>query len=287
MTAPWPTQPALLPPLYAYGTPQKHIKRAKREHDTRNPYPSPILTSPARLAREAQSSPASAALPTLQVTRVPQTVGRSSKLADFCPSQTNALLSRVHARVRLEDARTRELVLECVGWNGCTLTTTDGIARPVARGDSIAAVMDERGLLLEMLGTRILLTCDEQGSTGELSSPLTEAPYAMEGASPPAASTAASTGLSMEETLAELVLHLEYSSTATTNLSALRPLFPVLADPGFVEMLHGSPSIGVIERTGKDAAGKALENEYFFKGRGLRSCRQTHKQYFWKRPQGK
>lgn len=68
-------------------------------------------------------------------------------------------------------------------------------------------------------------------------------------------------------------------------------------------ILTDTPCIGVIYRQGKDAAGKPLEEEYYYDlendpnqerkftvqsikgGRtGLRSCRRTHKQYFWKRP---
>ena len=67
--------------------------------------------------------------------------------------------------------------------------------------------------------------------------------------------------------------------------------------------LANEPCIGVIYRKGKDAAGKPLEEEYYYDlendpnqvrkfnvlsikgGRtGLRSCRKTHKQYFWKKP---
>lgn len=68
-------------------------------------------------------------------------------------------------------------------------------------------------------------------------------------------------------------------------------------------VLNGIKCIGVITRHGKDAAGKPLEKEYYYDiesdddvdrksivqllkgGRsGLRSCRKTHKQYFWKKP---
>ena len=68
-------------------------------------------------------------------------------------------------------------------------------------------------------------------------------------------------------------------------------------------LLTNEPCVGVIYRQGKDAAGKPLEEEYYYDlendpnqerkftvqsikgGRtGLRSCRRTHKQYFWKRP---
>lgn len=81
------------------------------------------------------------------------------------------------------------------------------------------------------------------------------------------------------------------SKTSTTSRQELRAL------------LAREPCIGVIYREGKDAAGKPLDEEYFYDvendsneerrnlvtslkgGRsGLRSCRRTHKQYFWKKP---
>ncbi|CCH58317.1 hypothetical protein TBLA_0A05240 [Henningerozyma blattae CBS 6284] len=68
-------------------------------------------------------------------------------------------------------------------------------------------------------------------------------------------------------------------------------------------LAKSSNCIGVIYRSGKDAAGKPLDEEYYYDlendsnqerrnlvlslkgGRtGLRSCRKTHKQYFWKKP---
>lgn len=68
-------------------------------------------------------------------------------------------------------------------------------------------------------------------------------------------------------------------------------------------LIHSVACIGVIFRQGKDAAGKPLDEEYYYmpekdsdihrvqlveelKGSSshLRSCRKTHKQYFWKKP---
>ena len=67
-------------------------------------------------------------------------------------------------------------------------------------------------------------------------------------------------------------------------------------------VLNNIKCVGVIYRKGKDAAGKPLEEEYYYmpendddqsrtqlvanlKGHGgLRSCRRTHKQYYWKKP---
>ncbi|KAK5774164.1 hypothetical protein RI543_004451 [Arxiozyma heterogenica] len=69
-------------------------------------------------------------------------------------------------------------------------------------------------------------------------------------------------------------------------------------------LLRDIPCIGEIKRYGKDAAGNLLEADYYYdlendddkerrsvlislkggKNLGLRSCRKTHKQYYWKKP---
>ncbi|KAF2137143.1 uncharacterized protein K452DRAFT_302179 [Aplosporella prunicola CBS 121167] len=67
-------------------------------------------------------------------------------------------------------------------------------------------------------------------------------------------------------------------------------------------LLDHIPCIGEINRVGKDASGKELENEFYYVpemddnehrreavmggigGTGLRSVRKSHKQYYWKRP---
>ena len=69
-------------------------------------------------------------------------------------------------------------------------------------------------------------------------------------------------------------------------------------------LMHDIPCIGEIKRYGKDAAGELLEADYYYdlendddeerrsivislkggKNLGLRSCRKTHKQYYWKKP---
>lgn len=78
----------------------------------------------------------------------------------------------------------------------------------------------------------------------------------------------------------------------------------LLAKNEIKSLLHDIPCIGEIKRYGKDAAGELLEAEYYYDlendddeerrnlmislngGRnfGLRSCRKTHKQYYWKKP---
>ncbi|KAL3953960.1 hypothetical protein ACCO45_011916 [Purpureocillium lilacinum] len=78
-------------------------------------------------------------------------------------------------------------------------------------------------------------------------------------------------------------------------------------DPGLTPNLlrtaiEATPCVGIIRRQGKDAAGKALESEYYYvpehdgdeqrraavvdglRKPSLRNCRKQHKQYYWKRP---
>ncbi|KAF2198115.1 hypothetical protein GQ43DRAFT_494369 [Delitschia confertaspora ATCC 74209] len=68
------------------------------------------------------------------------------------------------------------------------------------------------------------------------------------------------------------------------------------------KIMDGIPCIGEINRSGKDAAGKPLENQFYYVpemdanvvrreavtgglgGTGLRSTRKVHKQYYWKKP---
>lgn len=103
--------------------------------------------------------------------------------------------------------------------------------------------------------------------------------------------------------------HLAFSRLSSTPLSTLRASSPTLGPLSKKLLRHllrdGKfiPSVGVIYRQGKDAAGKPLEEEYYYmaendtdadrkamveqlrgRGGGLRACRKTHKQYFWKKP---
>lgn len=91
-----------------------------------------------------------------------------------------------------------------------------------------------------------------------------------------------------------------YESNNTTTKHLTLPQFKIFTEN---LLLHLEPSIQMIPRKGKDAAGKLLDPEFFYDvekdtneerilivgslkgGRsGLRSCRKTHKQYFWKKP---
>ncbi|XBW37385.1 hypothetical protein QEN19_002965 [Hanseniaspora menglaensis] len=89
------------------------------------------------------------------------------------------------------------------------------------------------------------------------------------------------------------------ANTSTSNHLSL-PEFKIFTENLLLNM---EPSIQMIPRQGKDAAGKLLDPEFFYDvekdnneervlivgslkgGRsGLRNCRKTHKQYFWKKP---
>ncbi|KAF5097552.1 hypothetical protein D0Z03_001389 [Geotrichum reessii] len=103
--------------------------------------------------------------------------------------------------------------------------------------------------------------------------------------------------------------HLAFSRLSSTPLSTLRSSSPVIGalSKHLLRLILKDgkriPCVGVIYRQGKDAAGKPLEEEYYYmaendtdserrsmveqlrgRGGGLRACRKTHKQYFWKKP---
>lgn len=111
------------------------------------------------------------------------------------------------------------------------------------------------------------------------------------------------------ENLAEikkvLINHLAFSRLASTPLTHLKGIskkLDCLSKKQFRLVLSDIKCAGVIYRLGKDAAGKPLDEEYYYDmeqdddedrvqmvnsvkgGSSLRSCRKTHKQYYWKRP---
>lgn len=102
-----------------------------------------------------------------------------------------------------------------------------------------------------------------------------------------------------------LINHLAFSRLSSTPASFLNTILAVVSKLSLEQLrsvLHAVECIGVIYRQGKDAAGKPLEEEYYYvpekdrdpernklvsliKGHGgLRACRRTHKQYYWKKP---
>lgn len=102
-----------------------------------------------------------------------------------------------------------------------------------------------------------------------------------------------------------LTNHLAFSRLSSTPASFLLSISVLTGNLELIQLrtiLHHVKCIGVIHREGKDAAGKPLEEEYYYmpendddkerptlvqtiRGHGgLRACRRTHKQYFWKKP---
>lgn len=102
-----------------------------------------------------------------------------------------------------------------------------------------------------------------------------------------------------------LINHLAFLRLSSTPGSFLNTILAVVSTLSLAQLravLNLVECIGIIYRQGKDAAGKPLEEEYYYipekdtdperqtlvgliKGHGgLRACRKTHKQYYWKRP---
>lgn len=113
-------------------------------------------------------------------------------------------------------------------------------------------------------------------------------------------------GLNCKELQHVLANHLAFANVQQTPLYQLQGVnskTSTLSREQLRALLTEESCIGVIYRQGKDAAGKPLDEEYYYDlendpdnerrslvtalkgGRsGLRSCRRTHKQYFWKKP---
>ncbi|KAI9897861.1 hypothetical protein N3K66_007717 [Trichothecium roseum] len=104
-----------------------------------------------------------------------------------------------------------------------------------------------------------------------------------------------------------VINQLAYSRLSSTPLTTIMVHLPVEHKEGLEkevlrEAIEATSCIGIIERQGKDAAGKPLESEYYYlpendddqsrraavvdglRKPSLRNCRKQHKQYYWKRP---
>ncbi|KAI5951592.1 TOS4 [Candida jiufengensis] len=109
----------------------------------------------------------------------------------------------------------------------------------------------------------------------------------------------------LEEINNIFINHLAFSRLSSTPISILNTISQLtsnLTNLQIKTILNNIKCIGIICRQGKDAAGKPLEEEYYYmvendedlnrknlvsnvKGHGgLRSCRKVHKQYYWKKP---
>ncbi|SCU99062.1 LAME_0G01684g1_1 [Lachancea meyersii CBS 8951] len=116
----------------------------------------------------------------------------------------------------------------------------------------------------------------------------------------------ASRGIAVADLQHVLANHLAFSNVQQVPFSQLRDVNSTISKLKAFELralLEAAKCIGVIYRKGKDAAGRPLDEEYYYDlendtdanrrqlvsslkgGRsGLRSCRRVHKQYFWKKP---
>ncbi|KAH8723635.1 hypothetical protein GQ44DRAFT_303486 [Phaeosphaeriaceae sp. PMI808] len=92
------------------------------------------------------------------------------------------------------------------------------------------------------------------------------------------------------------------TDSKSADSSGASTLVPQLTTQDLKKILDDTPCVGEIPRAGKDAAGQALENEFYYvpemdtnqmrretitagtRSTGLRSVRKTHKQYYWKKP---
>lgn len=103
-----------------------------------------------------------------------------------------------------------------------------------------------------------------------------------------------------------VINQLAFSRLSSTPLSTIMQNLPAeqkkdLPREALRRAIEATDCVGIIKRQGKDAAGKALESEYYYvpdndddeqrkaavvglRKPSLRACRKQHKQYYWKRP---
>ncbi|RBR26680.1 uncharacterized protein FIESC28_00463 [Fusarium coffeatum] len=104
-----------------------------------------------------------------------------------------------------------------------------------------------------------------------------------------------------------VINQLAFSRLSSTPLSTIMAHLPTeekrdITKDDLRDVIESTPCIGIIKRSGKDAAGKPLESEYYYvpehdddqsrrlavtdglRKPSLRACRKQHKQYYWKRP---
>ncbi|KAJ9150915.1 Transcription factor Tos4 [Pleurostoma richardsiae] len=104
-----------------------------------------------------------------------------------------------------------------------------------------------------------------------------------------------------------VINQLAFSRLSSNPLTTIMSNLPTeerkgLSKVALRHIIESAPCVGVIERQGKDAAGKPLESEYYYvpekdddehrraavvndlRKPSLRNCRKHHVQYYWKRP---
>ncbi|KAI1747550.1 hypothetical protein F4782DRAFT_520742 [Xylaria castorea] len=113
--------------------------------------------------------------------------------------------------------------------------------------------------------------------------------------------------INVEVVTNHVINQLAFSRLSSNPLTAIMNNLPAeekkdLSKSALRLIIERTKCIGVIARQGKDAAGKALESEYYYipehdtdesrriavtdglRKPSLRACRKQHKQYYWKRP---
>ncbi|KAI1437163.1 hypothetical protein GGR50DRAFT_646338 [Xylaria sp. CBS 124048] len=146
----------------------------------------------------------------------------------------------------------------------------------------------------------------ESESEEVLSEPEAGSEYAADDASEEA-DELANPDINIDAIKNHVVNQLAFSRLSSNPLTAIMNNLPAeekkeLSKTGLRKIIEATKCIGVIARTGKDAAGQALESEYYYipehdtdesrriavtdglRKPSLRACRKQHKQYFWKRP---
>ncbi|EFX05442.1 transcription factor [Grosmannia clavigera kw1407] len=120
------------------------------------------------------------------------------------------------------------------------------------------------------------------------------------------ASPVISSNVDIDTVRNHLINQLAFSRLSSSPLSTIMSNLPAeerrdLTRDGLRYIIDGTNCVGVILRQGKDAAGQALESEYYYiadfdedlsrkavidglRKPSLRNCRKQHKQYYWKRP---
>ncbi|KAF8426865.1 hypothetical protein EV426DRAFT_423392 [Tirmania nivea] len=131
----------------------------------------------------------------------------------------------------------------------------------------------------------------------------------LKSSSPPAVqsrdnSLSPSKSMSLVNHLSNQLAFARVSSTPVSEILANLPpsISNTITRESLIGILTSVAWIGEIRRSGKDAAGKPLESEYYYisekdsdeerrnaveqglRKPGLRACRKTHKQYFWRKP---
>lgn len=188
------------------------------------------------------------------------------------------------------------------------------VRRSPSNSNGSTAVASAAGALSTAIALTGPSSTQARGSSrgeGKRAETITQAPGSSNDTPAPAAEPSVDLSLFDVPTISNHVVNqLAYSRLQSTPLSAILSHLPAdvkrdgkLGKTALRHILEESIAcIGIIPRQGKDAAGKALESEYYYmpekdddefrrlavtdgmRKPSLRACRKQHKQYYWKRP---